>query len=255
MRKFFTLLVISFAALAVGCGGSQEPQVADDGGETASSSDQGFQAVRPAKQYSDPRESINDFLVAVKTGDDNSATALLTTDAQREAWTHGLAISAEGFPDAKFEVSEVEYLEENTEARVMSVWENKSQYGKEKSFQCVWFLRAESHGWCVYGMATKFLDHIRPAMLNFENQVAMQKEQAWAQQQIENYAALQQSQQQQLQAGTHGPTAPVGAGAQVNGAQQQQQQQYRQAQGQQQYQQPQGQSTRQATVPQTQPLR
>lgn len=211
MRSLFTLTFIVAAAFAIGCG--QSPQSEEVNTESVTTEETpGFTAQRPAKQYMDPRESVNDFLIAVKSGDDKTATALLSTAAQREAWTNGLAISGEGFPDAQFKVSEVEYLNEDTEAHVMSVWENKTNYSDQKSFQCVWLLRSEPHGWCIYGMATKFLDHVEPVKLNFENQAEMQKRQQWAQEEIRKFAELQRHQQQAdalaKQQGTHGPQAP-----------------------------------------------
>ena len=113
---------------------------------------------RPEQAYTDPRQAVHDFLTSVKNGDDTSATALLSTAAQQEAWRNGMAISADGFPDANFEVSEVEFLNNNTEAHVMSVWSDTTPDGEIKAFRCVWLLNHEPHGWCVYGMATKYLE-------------------------------------------------------------------------------------------------
>lgn len=165
----------------------------------------GFEPQHPAVRYDDPRQSVNDFLIAVKSGEEKVATSLLTTGAQKEAWTNGLAISGEGFPDAQFEISEVEYINENTEAHVMSTWADKTPYGEDKEFQCVWLLRQEAHGWCIYGMATKFLPTVQPIVLNFENQAEMQRRQQWAEQQIRQQRELELHQQQAL---TQGPPKP-----------------------------------------------
>lgn len=189
MRVLISFVVTGFTLVAVGCGGpSTDPvtsaQATPAADTTSSDASPTFSAQRPAKTYVDPSVAVNDFLVAVKSGQDEAATSLLTTDAQKEAWTNGLAISSEGFADAQFEVSEVEYLNNNAEAHVMSLWSDVTQQGQRKSFQCVWLLRKESHGWCIYGMATKFLDDAPPVILNFENQNEMQRRQKWAEQQI-----------------------------------------------------------------------
>lgn len=219
MRSYLALPVIVIASFAVGCGDSSTP-TANNSGETApiaTAEDMpGFEPARPATRYDDPRQSVNDFLVAVKSGDDKTATALLTTAAQQEAWTNGMAISGEGFPDARFDVSEVEYLKDNSEAHVMSVWADKTPYGEQKSFECVWLLRQETHGWCIYGMATKFLDNVQPIVLNFENQAEMQKRQEWAEQQIVAHRQLQAHQQDAV---AQNPQSPQGIQQQQAGPQ------------------------------------
>ena len=173
----------------------------------------GFEAQRPSQQYADPRQTVNDFLIAVKAGDHKMATTLLSEAAQQEAWKNGLAITSDGFPDAKFSISEAEVLEGNQEAHVMTVWENVREYGDQKRFECVWLLRNETHGWCVYGMAMRLeVEPPQPLVFDFENQVEMQRRQEWAQKQIEQYQQLKAHQAQAAamaqQVGTHGPAAP-----------------------------------------------
>lgn len=199
MRILLAFVLAATTCLALGCGGgsstdplanTQTPtdsqtattQVSQDTSTAGES--ESFAPQRPAKQYAQPGDAVSDFLVAVKSGDDKTATALLTTAAQKEAWTNGLAISSDGFAQAEFKVSEVEYLKEKSEAHVMSLWSDVSTQGERKSFQCLWLLRQEEHGWCIYGMATKFLDDAPPVVLNFENQREMQRRQQWAEQQI-----------------------------------------------------------------------
>jgi len=208
MRAIFTFLLTVLSCFSTGCGGGPISDLVGQAGEHAGSNSQsetpGFVAQRPEKSYQHPGETVNDFLVAVKSGEDELATALLTTLAQEEAWTNGLAISGEGFPAAKFDISEVEFLKENTEAHVLSVWSDRT-YGQRKSFECVWLLRREQHGWCIYGMATKFLEELPPVILNFENQAEMQQRQRWAQQQIVKHQQLELEQQQ---AKAQGPQRP-----------------------------------------------
>ena len=202
MRTILVWSVLASFVAIVGCGDAPAPTTANSNSAPASPADTtaetstpGFQPERPAARYDDPRQSVNDFLIAVKSGNDKLATSLLTTQAQKEAWSHGMAISAEGFPDAKFAVTEVEYLKENKEAHVMSTWADKTPYGEQKSFECVWLLRQEEHGWCIYGMATKFLENVQPIILNFENQAEMAKRQQWAEQQIKAHRELQEHQE------------------------------------------------------------
>ena len=200
MRSSFVLSSVIAVSFTIGCGESGNPTAtsATDQTDVAATPETtpSFVAERPSTRYDDPRRAVNDFLVAVKSGDDKTATSLLTTDAQKEAWSNGMAISAEGFPDAKFDISEVEYIRENSEAHVMSTWSDTTPHGEHKSFQCVWLLRAEAHGWCIYGMAAKFLENVQPIVLNFENQTEMEKRQQWAEEQIRAQKELEAHQRQ-----------------------------------------------------------
>ncbi len=193
--SFRSLTLATVACLTFGCGrpashsdpnSSTEPPVASDAGASD------FSPQRPTQTYGDPRDAVRDFLTAVQGGDKNTASSLLTSAAQEEAWENGLAISADGFAAATFDVSEVEYIKENSESRVMSVWSDKTPAGEEKTFQCVWLLRNEQQSWCIYGMATKFLESVAPVVLNFEDQSDMMKKQEWAAQQIDKHRQLQQ---------------------------------------------------------------
>lgn len=185
-------------AFVIGCGEKTPPESTPADSSAASDENAGFRPQRPTHRYDDPRQAVHDFLVAVKTGEESTATALLTTAAQKEAWSNGMAISSEGFPDAAFEVSEVNYLEGKTEAEVWSTWADKTPYGEEKSFECVWLLREEPHGWCIFGMAAKFLEGVPPVVLPFEDQAEMAKRQQWADQKIREQRQLERHQQQAL---------------------------------------------------------
>jgi hypothetical protein len=192
-----------FCCLVIGCGADDTTVVSEatvtPNAATTEGSAPSFKPVRSKVEYEDPRDTVTEFLASVRAGDDATATSLLTTAAQQEAWKNGLAISADGFPDAEFQVAEVEYLRDNTEAHVKSTWSDITPTGESQSFECVWLLNREPHGWCVYGMATKFLDHVPPVILNFENQREMMKKQQWAAELISRHR------QQQVADGSRGP--------------------------------------------------
>lgn len=214
MRATSVLTFAILTSLLLGCGDSPQLQVASDNvtpistspGGTVAANDE-FQAVRPAKVYNSPQESVQDFLTAVTTGDDATATALLTTQAQRETWRNGLALTSEGFPGAQFQVTEVEQLSP-TEAHVQTNWIDE----KQDSYPCVWLLRKESHGWCIFGMATKFMENADPVILPFEDHKLMAQRQSAAIRQMQQYQLQQQTTQQRLggqqasQIGTRQPT-------------------------------------------------
>jgi len=187
MRIRIALIVAIVTALSFGCNESPQTEVATSG-QQAGQQPPGFAPVRPAKTYTDPQHSVHDFLIAVTTGDDATATALLTTKAQEEAWSNGLAISSDGFPNARFKMTETLILPSGLDAEVGTVWMD----GNNETYPCVWMLKKEQHGWCISGMATKFLENAPAVELHFEDQKEM------AQRQQEAMRMIQEHQQRQM---------------------------------------------------------
>ncbi len=184
MRTRIALVIALLTALSVGCGESPQTEVATSGQQTGQAGQQpGFTPVRPAKVYSDPQMSVQDFLAAVTTGDDATATALLTTKAQQEAWSNGLAISSDGFPNARFKITETLIGDTGVTAEVGTVWMD----GNDETYPCVWILKKEQHGWCISGMATKFLESAPPVVLPFEDQKEMARRQQEASRMIQEH--------------------------------------------------------------------
>ena len=209
MQKISLSVLLGFIAFTAGCGDAPTPATTQTGDSshatsTAQVTDQqanselpDFQPKRATKTYSDPREVVVDFLQAFRDGRNDHATALLSTGAQEEAWKNGMAITAEQFPQAEFTISEIAYLDENTKSHVMSTWSDVTATGKEKQETCVWILRKEPHGWCISGMASKFLEGVRPVELDFEDQADMQRKIRWAEDQIRRHRLAQQATQRQ----------------------------------------------------------
>ena len=217
MRNRIALIVALLTALSFGCSDSPQTEVATSGqqaGQPATQLKTGFTPVRPAKTYSDPQHTVNDFLVAVTTGDDQTATSLLTTKAQEEAWSNGLAISSDGFPNARFKMTET-MIDPNTgiDAEVGTVWMD----GNDETYPCVWILKKEQHGWCIAGMATKFLESAPPVVLPFEDQKEMARRQQEANRLIQEHRQRMAATQQQ-QASQIGNTQPTPQGGQVRQA-------------------------------------
>ncbi len=211
MKRSSAMILVGFLVATAGCQDSGGPGQDPDSNTTAQNPSaaavpaETFVPQRPATQYADPADAVRDFLVAVRAGDDDTAMAILTTKAQEEAWQNGMAISAQGFPDAKFDVSEVEYDQQKQGAHVLSTWSDGSEEGTP-TFQCVWILRREPHGWAIGGMATKFIENADPVILNFEDQADMERKQRWAEQQM---ARAYQEQQAQVTAQTQAQTEPA----------------------------------------------
>ena len=193
MRAVLVLNVTFAISLFLGCTGSPTSESAstDNSDDSAANTpaagvDDGFVAIVPQKVYTDPTESVNDFLVAVTKGDDKTATSLLSYAAQRETWSNGLALTSDGFPGTRFKITDVESVSD-IESHVQTTWEDENK----NTYPCVWLLRKEQHGWCIFAMATKFMDGAQPVILPFEDHDELKRRQ---------HAALQQLKQHQLAA-------------------------------------------------------
>lgn len=192
MRTTIVLTFVFIVSLSLGCSESPQMDVASSGTPgavataQATDADQNFVPLAPLKVYDKPSESVRDFLNAITTGDDKTATSLLSYAAQRETWANGLALTSEGFPNTRFEITAEESVSD-TVTHVETTWVDEQQ----NSYPCVWLLRKEQHGWCIFAMATKFMENANPVVLPFEDHAKLRKVQE---------AAMQQMRQQQMAA-------------------------------------------------------
>lgn len=205
MRTTLVLTIAFLISLSLGCSGSPETDVASASGanttggtktSTELDAEQGFVPVRPAKTYDDASEAVGDFLQAITRGDDATATSLLSYAAQKETWANGLALTSDGFPNTQFVISAQEVISP-TETHVETTWRDEQQ----NEYPCVWLLRKEQHGWCIFAMATKFMENAKPVVLPFEDHAQLKRNQEAAMQRM----ATARQQQAASQIGTQQP--------------------------------------------------
>ena len=165
----------------LGCSGGDATPANDSGsgsGSTAATTPETGTA--PASEtvvrYDKPELAVNEFLLALKSGDEARSTAILTVKAQQEMAKTEAAIRPPGSATAKFEVTEVEYLgEQNEAAQVLSIWDDQEADGTQTRHEIVWILRRENSGWAIAGFATKVFPDRPPLILNFENPLDLQQ--------------------------------------------------------------------------------
>jgi len=168
----------------VGCSGGDATPAGDSGSgtdataSTSTSSSGSVAAMSPAGtiRHAEPKQAVEVFLEALKSGDQDRSTAMLTAKAQTEMAKTEAAIRPPGSPTARFEVTEVEYLGENNEAaQVHSIWDDAEADGTPTRHEIVWILRQESSGWAIAGFATQVFPDQPPLILNFENPLDLQQ--------------------------------------------------------------------------------
>ncbi len=175
------LALLAFLAWNLGCKPSGPTPPPQDGNSTAAVGSQSSTTPTAAVlRHARPEETVTAFLEALRAGDDQRATSLLTAQAQQEMERANAAIKPPGSPSAEFKVTEVAYVDEAKDgAHVLSSWTDVAADGTRESYEIIWILRQESGGWAIAGMATKVFDDQEPLILNFEDPLdAQQKRQA-----------------------------------------------------------------------------
>ncbi|MCA9164371.1 MAG: nuclear transport factor 2 family protein [Pirellulaceae bacterium] len=153
-----------------------------------------------------PDAVVMSFLSAMRDGDEQTITALLSNKAREATGQHEeLAIQPPGSPESTYRVETVELVDNEAGAHVSSIWSEPDGQGGSVEYEVVWVLRRETDGWRIAGMATMIEEGSPPLFLNFENPEEMLALLTAAQQRrVEAEAAAYQAQNPAVD-----PNAPV----------------------------------------------
>jgi hypothetical protein len=158
------LWVIFLAGLAGGCGQDES----DPPSATAEA--------KPAEPMESPEQTVHKFMMAFKNGDDEAAAKLLTDKARQEAERTQKAVSPPGSKTMQFKVGLVEYVTETKDgAHVACQIADVDPEGVSTNYDVIWFLRKETAGWRVAGVAMKVFEDQPPVLYNFEDQDDMDR--------------------------------------------------------------------------------
>jgi hypothetical protein len=123
-----------------------------------------------------PEKAVAEFLEAVRTGNDESAAALLTPTARQKTAEENLAVAPPGRPTAKFTVGKVEYVTASKDgAHVLSSWSDTNEDGSVRTDEIIWVLRKEPEGWRIVGSVMKIFPDKDPLVLNYEDPQDMKR--------------------------------------------------------------------------------
>lgn len=122
-----------------------------------------------------PKAVMTEFLNAIRQGDDDTASALLTNLARQKAEELEMVVAPPGSETASFEILAVEV--EGQEAQVGTDWSDLDANGQPHTDRIVWLLREEASGWRIHGMATRVFADLDPIVLNFEDPADMLRKQ------------------------------------------------------------------------------
>jgi len=179
MRKMHGIVMSAVVVLVVaGCGKS-------DGTKQTSTSAGGNAATTAAPAVADsnvklepPAVATQEFLEALRTGNDDKAVRMLSTVAREKAASLNRNVTPAASDTARFGVGKVEYVGEYG-ARVACTWTDLDEEGKPSTDTAVWVLRRESEGWRIAGVAAKVFPDHDPIVLNFEDPEDLLRQQQW----------------------------------------------------------------------------
>ena len=174
-RNGLAWILLALTVGVSGCGSSQGP------GEAAP----GPTAVQPTARdaTATPEGAVSAFLEAVRTGDDEKVSQLLTSRARDKTSELDMVVAPPGSDTASFKVAEVEYIGDDG-AHVASFWTDVDDEGNEHTDTIIWMVRNEPEGWRIAGMATRIYDDVPPTVLNFEEPEEMLAEKQAAEAEI-----------------------------------------------------------------------
>ena len=189
--RFLALAIGVFAMSALcGCSG-------DSGSDSSSSSDGDNAALQSSEsssqlvRYSEPVKTVDQFLLALKNGDDKKVRAMLTVKAQEETAKHDMVIEPPGSATATFSVDPEFRLvgDKKQVAHVLSKWADVDDQNMPTEYEVAWILRYEHDGWGIAGVATEIFEDGMPLVLSFEKPVEMMQQRDWAESEMQRRAA------------------------------------------------------------------
>jgi hypothetical protein len=171
------LFLIAMALTAWGCGKSPEAGQTAEGAKDSPAANAGEYAAQKAVIKTDtPQETVQVFLDAVRMGNDERASAMISSIARQKTAALTGSITPPASDTAKFSIGKVEYIGGDG-ARVASIWSDVDEEGQAHSDEAVWVLRKESDGWRVAGVAAMIFPGEEPVLLNFEDPEDMKHKQ------------------------------------------------------------------------------
>jgi hypothetical protein len=175
-RRIFVAAGVTCLAFVIGC------TKGDSGAPSATSGGTASSAVKK------PEEVVRTFLEAIRTGNDDLASQMLTEVARTETQKHELVVAPPGSDTARFEVGEVEYVIKDELAHVSSKWTDVGEDGQPHTDDIVWALRLDAPGWRIAGMATTIFPNEPPLLLDFEKPEEMMQQQRMAEAEMQRRA-------------------------------------------------------------------
>ena len=137
----------------------------------------------------DAKAVVTSFLEAIRKGDNDAATKLLTKVARQKAEETGRCVAPAANDSATIEVEDAVYPTPGHDiAHVPTKWIDLDATGKPRTDKATWVCRLEPEGWRVAGFAAYVFEGEDPLLLSFEDPEDMAKKQDWLKEEIDRRA-------------------------------------------------------------------
>jgi hypothetical protein len=190
MRRWQAVAWGMASVLAIsGCGGG-DPAGSTPGGQPAAGEPAAGQAAWVAHadreavtRLDEPRRAVFEFLEAIRTGDDEKATTMLTTPAREQWGALGRSLNPPASDTARFQLGNVEHLGDDG-ARVVCRWTDLDEDGQPQTDEALWMVRREAVGWRVAGCAAFVFEGEPPLLLDYEKPEQVLRSLEWVREEI-----------------------------------------------------------------------
>ena len=169
-RRFFpVLLAVAMSVTGwTGCGqgdGPKHSSSAEDRASGGQASTAGATAYGPSGRAA---QVVHQFLEAVRLGNTENASQLLTPLALKRTNELELSFSPPGSDTARFAVGAVEMVDQSR-AIVRSIWTDLDVDGRPSDEHITWALKLNEGRWRISGMAAEIGPEQPPVVMDFEN--------------------------------------------------------------------------------------
>ncbi len=182
------LALVTLAVIGIlGCGKSEGPAQ-----QSAALADHDVQATKTGNMAgvqatNSPEAACQEFLDALRTGNDEKASNMLSQVAREKAAALGRSVTPSASDTARFAIGKVKYVGEDG-AQVESSWTDEDNDGQTRTTNDVWIMRKEQEGWRIVGVAAMIFPGEPKLMLNFEDPDEVLKKLQWAREEIRRRA-------------------------------------------------------------------
>ncbi len=200
-KKHWLVISAALAVIVSGCGKSAGTgESATASGDAVAASSAPGDAAKPTSnavaqssaqnspKLDGPAAAIQEFLEALRTGNDEKASKMLSKAAREKTASLNRNVTPPASDTARFTVGKVDYVNDDG-ARVACTWTDLDEDGKPKTDEAVWVLRREDKAWHVAGVAAQVFPGEPPLLLNFEDPQDMVKKQQWVREEIRRRSA------------------------------------------------------------------
>ncbi|MGO9113917.1 MAG: hypothetical protein ACLP9L_32205 [Thermoguttaceae bacterium] len=183
LSRFSLLGMAAMGLLAFGCNKSADPGTTQ--ATPAAASNVADTSLTNLPQQ-DAKAVVASFLDAIRKGDNEATTKLLTNVARQKAEKTGRCVAPPANDNARIEVEDAEYpTPAHDIAHVKTRWIDLDESGKPRTDKATWVCRLEPEGWRVAGFAAYVFEGEDPLLLSFEEPEDMAKKQEWLKKEID----------------------------------------------------------------------